>query len=103
MQDHKARKEVTEFQTSTLLHPLAEVQTDASQYLCTKKLPGHLSIHAMHQRKDIFGEDGEEFCPGRWERSQYSWLSQVAYVCMHFSKNTNEFPSKASPQPISIL
>jgi len=31
------------------------------------------SVFAMHRRKDIWGEDAEEFRPERWEGRRYGW------------------------------
>jgi cytochrome P450 len=45
----------------------------------------------MHRRKDFFSKDAKEFCPERWERSQHSWVSQVA--CASF-ENSNELHFK---------
>ena len=33
------------------------------------------SIYAMHRRKDLYGEDAEEFKPERWETYRPGWVS----------------------------
>jgi cytochrome P450 len=33
------------------------------------------SIMALHRRKDLWGEDAEEFLPERWEGLQPGWVS----------------------------
>ena len=36
-----------------------------------------LSIAAMHRRKDLWGEDADEFRPERWINEKPSWVSFV--------------------------
>ena len=33
------------------------------------------SVYAMHRRKDLYGEDAEEFKPERWETYRPGWVS----------------------------
>ena len=35
------------------------------------------SVYAMHRRKDLYGEDAEEFKPERWETYRPGWVSQI--------------------------
>ncbi|CAF3585135.1 unnamed protein product, partial [Fusarium graminearum] len=32
------------------------------------------TVYAMHRRKDLYGQDAEEFCPERWESLRPSWF-----------------------------
>lgn len=32
------------------------------------------SVYAMHRRKELFGDDAEEFRPERWENSKHAWV-----------------------------
>ncbi|KAF7548761.1 hypothetical protein G7046_g8566 [Stylonectria norvegica] len=31
------------------------------------------SLHSLHRRKDVFGDDADEFCPERWETLRTTW------------------------------
>jgi cytochrome P450 len=33
----------------------------------------YYSVHVMHRRKDLWGQDAEEFCPERWQGKKYGW------------------------------
>ena len=35
------------------------------------------SVYAMHRRKDLYGEDAEEFKPERWDTYRPGWVSQI--------------------------
>ena len=35
------------------------------------------SVYAMHRRKDLYGEDAEEFKPERWETYRPGWVSET--------------------------
>jgi cytochrome P450 len=39
------------------------------------------TVYAMHRRKDLYGQDAEEFCPERWESLRPSWVSPK-YLCI---------------------
>lgn len=32
------------------------------------------TVYAMHRRKDLWGDDAEEFRPERWENRKPSWV-----------------------------
>lgn len=54
------------------------------------------SIMALHRRKDLWGEDAEEFHPERWEKERASWVSQVPFP--FFAANSTDL---ADPRSLS--
>ncbi len=43
------------------------------------------TVHAMHRRKDFFGEDAEEFRPERWVGQRHSWVCAGPHILFLFS------------------
>ena len=39
----------------------------------------------MHRREDIYGEDAKEFCPERWGKNKFTWVSFPRFACVLFS------------------
>ena len=51
-----------------------------------------LSIAAMHRRKDLWGEDADEFCPERWTNEKPAWVSFVVSLsCSSRLQNKRPF------------
>jgi hypothetical protein len=49
------------------------------------------SVYSMHRRKDIFGEDVENFRPERWEDIQPKWVNLLLTVLFQQTAS-NVFP-----------
>lgn len=53
------------------------------------------SVHAMHHRKDLWGEDAEDFKPERWENRRPGW--DFLPVCVHISLRMISIPHFVVP------
>lgn len=39
------------------------------------------SLYTIHRRKDIYGEDADEFKPERWATLRPGWVSLILLLC----------------------
>ncbi|KAJ5504969.1 cytochrome P450 [Penicillium fimorum] len=74
------------------------------------------TVYAMHRRKDLFGEDADEFRPERWLKNDFTWeylpfnggpriclgqqyaLTEAIYVLVRFAQEFEEIESR-DPAP----
>ncbi|KAJ5324527.1 cytochrome P450 [Penicillium atrosanguineum] len=74
------------------------------------------TVYAMHRRKDLFGEDADEFRPERWVKNEFTWqylpfnggprvclgqqyaLTEALYVLVRFAQEFEEIESR-DPRP----
>ena len=46
----------------------------SSPVLVPKGMMVHLSVYALHHRRDLWGEDADEFRPERWSYEKQTWV-----------------------------
>ena len=56
------------------------------------------SVFAMHRRKDLYGEDAEEFKPERWETIRPGWVRSSRLAIANLK--CNEGSPKRAPKGI---
>lgn len=50
------------------------------------------TVYAMHRRKDLFGEDADEFRPERWVKNDLTWVCFIPFILLIFRHNTYDAP-----------